>query len=68
MMENLGYLLYPIMLALLVWMWIRVRGMTLEEIVAQSSDEHHALVDIFEHHPHGGDWSEFSDWVDRHRH
>ena len=67
-MENLGYLLYPIMLALLVWMWIRVRGMTLEEIVAQSSDEHHALVDIFEHHPHGGDWSEFSDWVDRHRH
>ena len=67
-MENLGYLLYPIMIVILVWMWIRVRGMTLEEIVAQSSDEHHALVEIFEHHPHGGDWSEFSDWVDRHRH
>ncbi len=68
MMENLGYLLYPIMVAILVWMWFRVRGMNIEEIVAQSADEHHTVNDIFERHPHGGDWSEFTKWVDDHRH
>ena len=67
-MENLGYLLYLAMVAIMVWMWFRVRGMTLEEIVAQSSDEHHALVEIFEHHPHGGNWTDFSEWVDRQHH
>lgn len=68
MMENLGYLLYPVMATILVWMWVRVRGMTLEEIVSKSSDEHHALVEIFQHHPRGGHSTEIARWLDEIRH
>ena len=57
-----AYLLYPMMAIILLWMWVRVRGKSLEEIVQTSADEHHALTDLFEDHPLGGSWPEFCSW------
>ena len=57
-----GLLLYPIMAIIIVSMWRRVQGMTIEEIVAKSAAEHHNLIKIFEQHPQGGDWDEFQQW------
>ena len=67
-MEVSSYFLYPIMIAILAWMWIRVRGMTIEEIVKKSADEHHVLLEIAEHHPYGGNSTEYSEWVKQHHH
>ena len=68
MMEAAGYSLYPLAVAILIWMGCRVRGMTLEQIVARSADEHHTLIEIFERHPHGADWVQYSKWVDEFQH
>lgn len=57
-----AYLLYPMMAIILLWMWVRVRGKSLEQIVQTSADEHHALTDLFEDHPRGGSWPEFCNW------
>ncbi len=64
MMILTGYLLYPIMAIILLWMWTRVRGKSLEEIVDQSKHEHDVLVALFEVHPRGGDWLEFNRWLE----
>jgi len=62
-MELLGYLLYPIMALILYWMWSRVRGLKLEQIVQLSADEHHRINDVFSIHPKGGDWARFEKWM-----
>lgn len=64
-MEFAAYLLYLMMAVILLWMWKRVRGMSLEEIVEKSATEHHQLTALFEVHPRGGDWSEFCHWLDQ---
>lgn len=61
-MEISAYLLYPIMAVILIYMWKKVRGMTLEEIVHKSADQHHKLIALFEDHPQGGDWPQFLRW------
>ncbi len=63
-MELSAYLLYPMMAVILLWMYKRVRGMSLEEIVQRSANEHHELTALFEIHPGGGDWSEFCGWLE----
>lgn len=63
-MELSAYLLYPIMAAILLYMWRQVRGMTLEEIVHKSAHHHHELIALFEVHPRGGAWPQFSQWLD----
>ncbi len=65
-MEFSGFLLYPIMALILLWMWYRVKGMSIEDIVRQSSEEHHMLVEVFDQHPQGGDWTQYQQWVDDH--
>ena len=63
-MEFLGYLLYPTMAVILLWMWLRVRGMSIEEIVQQSARHHHELTALFEIYPQGGDWQKFQHWTE----
>ncbi len=60
-----SYLLYLMMAAILLWMWRRVRGMTLEEIVQASANEHHELNAVFETHPRGGSWPELCGWLEK---
>ncbi len=67
-MKLAAYLLYPIMIVILLWMWSRVRGMKLEDIVEKSADEHHQVNDIFAEHPRGGDWLQFESWQKQSRH
>ena len=66
-MENFGALLYAVMIVIVLWMWLRVRGLNLEEMVKRSSDEHHHLNKIFMEHPEGGNWREIEHWVGDHR-
>jgi hypothetical protein len=66
-MENFGALLYPVMIVIVLWMWLRVRGLNLGEMVKRSSDEHHHLNKIFMEHPEGGNWREIEHWVGDHR-
>jgi hypothetical protein len=66
-MENYGALLYPVMLIIVLCMWLRVRGLNLEEIVKRSADQHHHLNKIFMEHPEGGNWREIEHWVDGHQ-
>ena len=63
-MEWSGYLLYPIAVIIVLWMWSRVRGMSIEQIVNHSERQHHELTAIFEEHPKGGDWRLFQTWVE----
>ncbi len=63
-MELTAYLLYPMMAFILLWMWTRVRAMSLEEIVEQSATEHHRLIALFEIHPRGGNWTEYCSWLE----
>ena len=63
-MEQLAYLLYPMMAVILLWMWRRVRTMSLEDIVEKSATEHHELNALNEIHPRGGDWSWFCTQLD----
>ncbi len=58
----LGFALYPIMAIILWVMWQRVRGMTLEQILAKAAAEHHQLNKIFEEHPQGGNFKEMEHW------
>ena len=67
MMEIWGFLLYPMMLIILGFMWRNVRGMTIEQIVDKSAHEHHMINHIFQQHPAGGDWNEFQMWIDQHQ-
>ena len=64
MTEFSAYLLYLIMAIILLWMWQRVRGKSVEDIVQESADHHHQLIALFEVHPQGGSWREFESWVE----
>ncbi len=63
MMLIAGYLLYPAMAIILLWMWKGVRGRSLEDIVHKSAREHHQLITLFKAHPKGGSWPAFSNWI-----
>lgn len=62
-MDNLVFVLYPIMAVILIWMWRRVRGRTLADIMQASADVHHDLADVFNEHPYGGTAREVERWV-----
>ena len=61
-MDWLAYFLYPICALILIVMWLRVRGMSLEQIVQDSADSHHRINNVFKIHAHGGSWNEFESW------
>ena len=64
-MTVFGVVLYVIAVAILLWMWLRVRGKSLEEIVKGSADQHHRLVEVFTEHPHGGSAVQVTKWFER---
>ncbi len=62
-MKYWALILLPMAGIILYCMWVKVRGKTLEEIVDESAVEHHAIVDVFEEHPHGGTAQEYDRWL-----
>jgi len=59
-----AYLLYLMAALILIWMWKRTRGMTLETIIETSAKEHHQLTALYATHPYGGSWSWYCAWLD----
>ncbi len=64
MTEISAYLLYLIMAIIMLWMWQRVRGKTIEDIVHESAEEHHRLNALYQIHPLGGSWHELQSWTE----
>jgi len=66
-MKYLVLALYPIMGVILYDMRRKVNRRSLEQIVADSAQEHHAILNVFTTHPHGGTAQQYDDWLEEAR-
>ena len=61
-MINSGLFLYLFGVIFIFMFWFRVRGLTFEQLLQRSEQEHERVKIIFNKHPHGGSWHEFKQW------
>jgi hypothetical protein len=58
-----GWFLYLLVVLFILLFWIKVRGLTFEELLERSVHEHEYVKIIFAKHPQGGSWHEFKQWL-----
>jgi hypothetical protein len=58
-----GIVLYGLLVALLIAFWRRMRGKSMEDLLAESADEHHHVHRVLAKHPGGGDWPNHKRWM-----
>jgi hypothetical protein len=62
-MNYFGPLLYLLFAVLLVWFGKKARGLSLAELIARRTGEHHRVHDAMARHPRGGTWKEHCRWM-----
>lgn len=62
-MAELGWLLYVILAALLLYFWSNVRGCSFDELLERATLEHHRVHKVLAKHPSGGTWAEYKRWM-----
>lgn len=63
-LDEWGWVLYPLLAVLLYAFWRRMRGRTLDDLLARSAHEHHRVLRILARHPYGGSWRQFRRWME----
>ena len=58
-----GTILYLFLFALLARFWWRVRGLSFNELLDRSAQEHHVVLDVAMKHPRGGTWKQHQRWM-----
>jgi hypothetical protein len=62
-MSELGWVLYVLALALSIWLYRRVVGRSLENLVEAGRREHEAVQRVLQLHPRGGRAAQIKRWL-----
>lgn len=62
-MIDTGYIVYLLLAAILVRFWWKIRGSSFDDLLADSTREHHQISRILRRHPQGGTWRELRSWI-----
>ena len=61
---HFGPILYLLLLALIVLFWLKVRGLSFDDILEKIEHEHHHVHRVIAKHPLGGKWKEHQQWLE----
>jgi len=64
-MTNTIWILVALFVGIVVLMWTRMRGKSIDDLLAEGSAEHHRVHDVLARHPRGGSWREYRQWMAR---
>ena len=62
-MLNFGWFLYILGALFIIIFWYKSRGLTFEELLKRSENEHERVKRVFAGYPHGGTWKEIKHWM-----
>jgi hypothetical protein len=63
MMSELGWVFYVLAAALSIWLYLRVAGRSLENLVEAGRSEHEAVQRVLQVHPRGGRAAQIRHWL-----
>lgn len=59
-----GLILYGLLLLILLLFWRKTRGLSSDDLLAQSARDHHRVQGVIVKHPRGGSWKEHRKWME----
>ncbi len=62
-MLDSGWPLYVLLGALLYYFWTKMRGASLDDMIARQHEDHVAVHKVLRKHPGGGTYKEFKAWM-----
>ncbi len=58
-----GWGLYGVLVVILLYFWLQVRGASLDDLLERQHDEHVKVHKVLKDHPKGGAWSDVKRWM-----
>ncbi len=62
-MDDLGWLVYVLLAALLYYFWTKVRGISFDELIERDHEEHIRVHKVLHKHPKGGTFEQYRRWM-----
>ena len=62
-MKYSGATLYLLLVTILILLWRKSRGKSIQDLLEQDIRTHHIVQNVIAKHPHGGTWRQYRQWM-----